>query len=98
MAIPKVSRDDILNALQFVDENGVLNMDRKMKVPVSVEGPGEVIGYGSADPKSGENYYDMEAMTYEGRIRAAVRAKGEGLVKVTFRAEEKSYSVTITAE
>ena len=23
MAIPKVSRDDILNALQFVDENGV---------------------------------------------------------------------------
>lgn len=84
--------------VSVVDENGVLNMDRKMKVSVSVEGPGEVIGYGSADPKSGENYYDMEAMTYEGRIRAAVRAKGEGLVKVTFRAEEKSYSVTITAE
>lgn len=40
-----------------------------------MEGPGEVIGYGSANPVSEENYYDTEAMTYEGRIRAAVRAK-----------------------
>lgn len=81
-----------------VDADGNLNMEKKMKVAVSVEGPGEIIGYGSADPKSEENYYDTEAMTYEGRIRAAVRASGKGVVKVTLRAEEKEYSVLITAE
>ena len=81
-----------------VDEAGVLNIEKRMKVSVSVEGPGEIIGYGSADPKSEENYYDMEAMTYEGRIRAAVRATGEGLIKVTFQAEEQNYSVEIKSE
>ena len=81
-----------------VDGDGVLNTDKKLKVAVSVEGPGEIIGYGSADPKSEENYYDTEAMTYEGRIRAAVRASGAGTVRVTLRAEGKDYTVELKAE
>lgn len=59
-----------------------------------MEGPGEVIGYGSANPVSEENYYDTEAMTYEGRIRAAVRANGTGKIKVTFTTGDKNCSVT----
>lgn len=50
-------------------------MDETQKVAVSMEGPGEVIGYGSANPVSEENYYDTEAMTYEGRIRAGCKGK-----------------------
>lgn len=84
--------------VSVVDENGVLNMDCVLKLAVSIEGPGTVIGYGSADPKSEENYYDTEARTYEGRIRAAIRATGAGLIKVNFQAEELNCSVTIKAE
>ena len=40
----------------------------------------------------------QEAMTYEGRIRAAVRANGTGKIKVTFTAGDKNCSVTIPAE
>lgn len=81
-----------------VDAHGILNMDETQRVAVSMEGPGEVIGYGSANPVSEENYYDTEAMTYEGRIRAAVRANGTGKIKVTFTAGDKNCSVTIPAE
>lgn len=73
-------------------------MDETQKVAVLMEGPGEVIGYGSANPVSEENYYDTEAMTYEGRIRAAVRANGTGKIKVTFTTGDKNCSVTIPAE
>ena len=81
-----------------MDAHGILNMDETQRVAVSIEGPGEVIGYGSANPVSEENYYDTEAMTYEGRIRAAVRANGTGKIKVTFTAGDKNCSVTILAE
>lgn len=69
-----------------------------VKLAVSVEGPGEIIGYGSAAPVSEENFYDTEAMTYEGRIRAGVRATGEGVITVTFTAGDKTCSVKILAK
>lgn len=84
--------------VSVVDQEGRLNTDEPLKVAVSVEGPGEIIGYGSAAPVSEENFYDTEAMTYEGRIRAGVRATGEGVVTVTFTAGDKTCSVKILAE
>lgn len=44
------------------------------KVSVRVEGDGSLLGFGSADPCSVGNYRDTEAMTYDGRIMAAVRS------------------------
>lgn len=41
---------------------------------------------------------DLSVMTYEGRIRAAVRANGTGKIKVTFTTGDKNCSVTIPAE
>lgn len=84
--------------VSVVDPEGRLNTDEPLKVAVSVEGPGEIIGYGSAAPVSEENFYDTEAMTYEGRIRAGVRATGEGVITVTFTAGDKTCSVKIKAE
>ena len=80
-----------------VDSHGVLNPDVSVPVTVSVEGPGIILGYGSASPCNEENYYDTTACTYEGRIRAAVRAVGEGIIHVTFRADGYETSVDITA-
>lgn len=84
--------------VSVVDEKGRLNMDEVLSVTVSVEGPGELIGYGTANPVSEENYYDTEVKTYEGRIRAAVRATGAGGIKVNFISGDKTCSVTIQAQ
>lgn len=84
--------------VRVIDGDGNLNMDEVQKVSVSVEGPGELIGYGSANPVSEENYYDTEAETYEGRIRAAIRANGKGEIKVAFTSGDKNCNVMIKAE
>ena len=84
--------------VSVVDEEGRLNMDEVLSVAVSVDGPADLIGYGTADPVSEENYYDTEAKTYEGRIRAAVRATGAGEIAVRFVSGDKICSVSIKAE
>jgi len=96
--LPADGRDIAYIDVSVVDEEGRLNMDEVMRVAASVEGPAELIGYGTADPASEENYYDTEAKTYEGRIRAAVRATGAGEIKVTFVSGDKTCSVSIQAE
>ena len=51
------------------------------------KGRGILLGYGSADPASEENYFDTTARAYEGRLRAAVRGAGrEGVITVTLQA------------
>ena len=79
------------------DREGRLNMAATKKVTVSVEGPAVLAGYGSASPVSDENYYDTAASTYEGRLRAGIRACGEGEIKVRFTAEDCSAEVTLYA-
>ena len=72
----------------LVDAEGTINMDLTKEIAVSIEGSGEIIGYGSADPRSDENYFDSIARTYEGRLRAAIRGNGEkGDIKVLFEAD-----------
>ena len=53
---------------------------------VSIDGPGRILGFGSAAPDSTENYFDTKAKFYEGRLRAAVRGVGESIV-LTFQAD-----------
>ena len=96
--LPADGSDIAFVDVSVVDEEGRLNMDETMSVAVSVEGPGELIGYGTADPASEENYYDREARTYEGRIRAAVRATGAGEIRVSFVSGDKTCSVAIQAQ
>ena len=84
-ALPADGTDIGYIDISVVDADGVLNMDKVLPVTVLVEGPAVLAGYGSASPCNEENYFDTTANTYEGRIRAAVRACGEGTVRVTFR-------------
>lgn len=70
------------------DASGILNPNADKAVSISLDGPGEIMGYGSADPESEENYYDTVAKTYEGKLRAAVRGTGEtGKIVVTLSAD-----------
>ena len=70
------------------DASGILNPNADKAVSISLDGPGEIMGYGSADPESEENYYDTVAKAYEGKLRAAVRGTGEtGKIAVTLSAD-----------
>lgn len=86
--IPADGSDICYVEISLDDENGNRNPGADKAVRVSVDGPGVILGYGSADPESGENYFDMTAKAYEGRLRAAVRGNGAvGTITVTLQAE-----------
>ena len=85
--LPADGSDICYVELRAEDENGTLNTEAGSPVTVSIEGPGVILGYGSADPASEENYFDTAALPYEGRLRAAIRATGSGAIKVRFAAE-----------
>ena len=86
--IPADGSDIAYVEISMCDAAGNLNPNAAKDVTVSVEGAGVIMGYGSADPESEENYFDTTAKAYEGRLRAAVRGNGEtGTITVTFSAE-----------
>lgn len=96
--IPADGSDICYIDLSLKDEEGNLNPEEVRDIAVSVSGTGYLLGYGSADPSSEENYFDTFVKTYEGRLRAAIRAKENGEVKATFSCEGMdSKTVTITA-
>ena len=61
------------------DGNVESNVDRKIKI--SVEG-GELLAFGSANPRTEEMFDSGEYSTYYGRALAAVRAGESGTVRV----------------
>ena len=96
--IPADGSDIAYVELCVVDGNDRLNMDIQDDVSIRIEGPGKIIGFGSADPESEENYFDTTAKTYEGRLRAAVRAFGVGKITIICEGEiSGSASVSIEA-
>lgn len=98
--IPADESDIAFVDISLVDVMGRLNPEAVTEVSISVEGPGLIIGFGSADPESEENYFDRSARAYEGRLRAAVRGTGEkGTIKVTMETSDCApVSVTLVAE
>ncbi len=86
--IPADGSDIAYVEICMLDQKGILNPAADKAVTVSLEGPGIIQGYGSADPASEENYFDHTAKAYEGRLRAAIRGSGEkGTITVSFTAE-----------
>ena len=86
--IPADGSDICYVEISLTDQEGVLNPEADCAVSISVEGPGEIIGFGSADPDSPENYFDRTAKPFEGRLLAAVRGTKEpGTVTVKLKAD-----------
>lgn len=68
--------------VQIADENGIVESNADRAVTLEVEG-GELLGFGSANPRSDESFLDATATTYYGRALAVVRAGATGAVQLT---------------
>ena len=71
--------------LSLVDENGVQHPNADILVSIHINGPITVQGFGTADPKSEENYFDTKITTFHGRAMAVIRSTTQtGWGTVTF--------------
>lgn len=94
MAIPKLKRQDILNALKFIDENGVPEQNVSTKYVLVSEGGNKyppkyvvaVAGQASGVDISTEDFNSTEAKNYLSHLGFTIEAK------------QKKYVLTITAE
>lgn len=81
------------------DQKGILNDMERRVVTVSIDGPGELLGLGTGDPFSEENFWDTKHTTYEGRLLAVVRAKQPGIICVSCACEGlQTKTVTLDAK
>ncbi|HHV11556.1 MAG TPA: glycoside hydrolase family 2 protein [Clostridiales bacterium] len=72
--------------IELTGENGILecNADRKLKV--TVEG-GELLAFGSANPRTKESFLSGSYTTYYGRAQAVVKAAAAGKLQVQVTGE-----------
>lgn len=68
----------------IADADGIVEANDDRRLTVSVEG-GELLAFGSANPRTEERYDTGEFTTYYGRALAVVRAGSEGAVTITVR-------------
>lgn len=74
--------------IAVTDEAGRLSPDAMENIRLKVDGPAEVIGFGSANPRAVGSYQALRAQTYQGRALAILRATGNaGVVKIRAEAE-----------
>lgn len=74
-------------SIAIADEAGTVHSEREWNVTAAVEGEIELLGFGSADPYSRENFYDTSRTTWHGRALAVVRGTGEGTGRLMISAE-----------
>ncbi len=74
--------------ISITDGNGIVHSEKEWKVTANVDGGIELIGFGSADPCSKENFYDTCRTTWHGRALAVVRGTEKGSGKITLTAED----------
>ncbi|MBL7493814.1 DUF4982 domain-containing protein [Frankia sp. AgB1.9] len=71
----------------LVDASGHLFNTADRPVSVAVAGPGSLLGFGSADPRPTENFFDTARTTFDGRALAVIRPTGPGAITVSVTAE-----------
>jgi len=70
--------------LELADQNGVVEMLDDDRVQISVEGPAELVGFGTAAPATEDSFLSPSCTTYRGRALAILRSTGgAGIVGVT---------------
>ncbi|MGX5682844.1 glycoside hydrolase family 2 TIM barrel-domain containing protein [Schumannella luteola] len=94
----RASDDDLAFVAVELHAGEVLDPRVDRLVSVSIDGPGELLGFGSARPDTTESYLSGSATTFEGRALAVIRPTGAGAITVTVTAEGLAPAVvTITA-
>lgn len=76
------------------DEKGIVEsaMDEKLKIEVK---GGELLAFGSANPRTEECFDDGEYSTYYGRALAVVRAGEEGMIEIIVTGEKETVTEKI---
>ena len=68
--------------LSVTDKKGILNPEAVLTITTETTGERTVLGFGSADPKSEENYFDKTVRTWHGRALIVTRGEGELKIEV----------------
>nr|MCR5396909.1 DUF4982 domain-containing protein [Lachnospiraceae bacterium] len=76
------------------DRDGIVESNADRTLEVSVEG-GELLGFGSANPCTKEDYTTGRFPTYYGRAQAVVRVNAEANVTVKVKDNEKEISCNL---
>lgn len=66
--------------LSVKDKAGILNPEAVLTITAETKGERSILGFGSADPKSEENYFDKTIRTWHGR--ALIVTHGDGEIKI----------------
>lgn len=69
-------------SVALVDDNEILHTDKDCLVQIEAEEGLQIMGFGSADPYSKENFFDSIRTTYRGKLLAAIRGTKKGIFKV----------------
>jgi hypothetical protein len=72
--------------VDIVGNNGVVESNADTKPKIQVEG-GELLGFGSANPRTEESYTSGEFTTYYGKAQAVVRANKAGIIRISANAD-----------
>ncbi|MGA9518740.1 MAG: glycoside hydrolase family 2 TIM barrel-domain containing protein [Trichococcus sp.] len=70
----------------LVGENGMVESNDDQPLTITVDG-GELLAFGSANPRTEEEYHQGKFTSYYGRAQAVVRSKHPGDMKVTVKGE-----------
>ena len=85
--ISATSSDLAFVELSLVDELSVVHTTADRTITVTLDGPGELQGLGSADPCSEESFTGSACTTFRGRALAVIRPTGAGTIEFTATAE-----------
>ena len=69
----KENSDIVFVNLSLEDAAGNVFTDSDTEISIDLEGDGELLGFGSANPKSQEDYLGNKATTFGGRVMAIIR-------------------------
>jgi beta-galactosidase len=79
----EIGTELIFIPIEISDNKGIIVTNEIAKLKIKVEGAGELIGFGSGNPKSLYNYTGTETETFQGRALAILRKKEAGIVSIT---------------
>ena len=97
-AIRADDTDAAFVTVEVVDAAGTVHPAADRAVTLAIEGPGELLGFGSGNPCTSEPFTEPTHSTYEGRALAVVRPTGPGSIAVSVAAEGcESRTVVIEA-
>lgn len=68
--------------LSVMDKAGILNPEAVLTLTAETIGERMILGFGTADPKSEENYFDRTIRTWHGRALIVTRGEGELKIEV----------------